>query len=412
MKRQWIYYTLTLVMGGVYVAALLNTQLIIVEGSPAWSSTFNWELILAGWGSFWYVIGSLFLASLSDRFGRLRCIGITCLIITILEFMLGFHILGEFRMWHFFLLWGVSACVLAVFFTGVEGLLSDYQDHSMPLARRLGLYCIAWCIGDVIGAFATGYTKQYFGAETLYCALGFLCLASFIATLFDWRRHGDRKLGDMDIGVADIRPEAGFHAMMGRLGLFFGGFAVTALTASFPRFGRDFHLLNEGEIGNVLSMYLVGCTLTFIWFPMWKGWHYKKKLQILLQAPLFAGFVIAALTPVRAILLLRIGFLMIGVGWGTAYFFSIYYSLIVPKQHSKSGGIHEGFLGMGNLLGPFTAVAVMMMVKRTDLMPPHEVGISALLLASAITIISFICQGLFIMLYKQKQSGDKKGIIH
>ena len=393
MSRKYIYYCLVVIMGSVVVSGLLNSQLVIVNNTAATPGAFGWELILTGWGALLYAVSSIYFAQASDRFGRLPCITVAAFIILSVHVMMGWKLLGEYEIWHLFVYWGIVNLCIAVFFTGVEGLLSDYQDHSMPLSRRLGWYCISWSSGSGLGLIATGYCKQWFGPAVVFQGVSLLLFMVFIVTVSELLRHGTRMLGDDEVGEADIRKDAPFYARLARLGLFFGVLAHASFASSFPRFGRDFHGLMEGQIGNLLGTMILMAFVTFIWFPRWTGWHYNGRLQIGLQALMPLGFLTALLAPSGNIAVLRAGFIIFGTGYGMCYFFSIFYSLLVPKGHSKSGGIHESFIGLGKLAGPFAAVGVIWGVKTLLPVPEEKLGLAALSLSVISLVASIILQG-------------------
>ncbi|MCX7001307.1 MAG: MFS transporter [Candidatus Sumerlaeota bacterium] len=394
MRRKYIYYLLTAAMSCAYMGGILNTQFIIVMKGQPWSPVFGWELIVAGWGALLYALGSLFLAPLSDRFGRLPCIAAACAIMMAFQSIMGWHLLGQYRIWHFFLYWGVECLFFALFFTGVEGLMSDYQDHRMPLARRLGLYCLSWAAGDTVGAFVTGYVKEAFGAEAMFRGFAVVMLVALGVIGVDWLRHGHRRFGERPVEVEDIHPEASFHARLGRIGIFFGCIAFSAVTAAFPRFGRDFHGLTEGVIGNILSVNLFICAFTFIWFPFWKRWQYNAELQIILQLAMVAGLLMLFVAPRGGVYLLRAAFMLFGFGWSASYFFSIYYSLQVPAGHARSGGFHEAVLGLGSLVGPVMAVGGMWAVGKARLLTGARIGVVAVIVAIAAVVFSIILQAI------------------
>jgi len=392
MKRKSIYYLLTAMMACIYMGGILNTQFIIVMKGQPWSPIFGWELIVAGWGALFYVIGSLFLAPLSDRWGRVPCIFWSCILVCLLQAVMGWNFLGAYRLWHFFLYWGVGCSCLALYFTSVEGLFSDYQDRRVPLASRLGIYCLSWASGDTIGSFMTGYIKETYGGQGMFRVLALLGLCASVVIAIDWLMHGYRKFGDKEIGEADIRPEAPFYATLARIGVFFGSMAFSAFSAAFPRFGRDFHNLTEGQIGNILSMNLFVCAVTFIVFPLFKGWHYKVGWQIGLQGSMVAGLALFLVAPSGSVPLLRLGLILFGFGWSTGYFFSIYYSLLVPTNHARSGGIHEAVLGLGNLIGPFLSVGAIELAGRAGFVSQTRLGSMAILVAIASVLVSILIQ--------------------
>ncbi len=403
MNRKWIYYSLTTIMGCASIGGNLNSQLILVGKNQSWSGITGWEIIFGGYGSLIYAIGCFFLASLSDKFGRLPCIAVACLIAFLANCMMGYKIFGDYQLWNFFVYWLIMNLVFAVFFTGVEGLLSDYQDHSVPLAKRLGAYCIAWCIGDVTMSVLTGNIKQITGGgEFIYIVLSFITFAAFAATILDWLMHGYKKLGSIDIGVADIRPQAKFHAKIGRTGLFFASVIYTCVVYSFPRFGRDYHLLTESNIGNLLGLLLFAALVVFIFFPRWVAWHYRADLQIILQTPIVAGLILSIMAPANSVYILGLGFVLIGIGWATSYFFSIYYSLMVIDNHAKSGGIHEAFLGLGSLIGPVAAVLMIWLIGKTEIFAEQRIAVVSIYVALFAAIISLSLQ-LYLIYQRDKK---------
>ena len=405
MKRKWIYYLLTGIMGGVCVCGILNTQLIVVSESKRLSSNIRWELIITGFGSFSYALSCIFLSSISDRFGRLPCIAISSIFMGVLNALMGWKVLGVYQIWHFFFYWGLANLSFAVIFTGIEGLLSDYQDHSLSLAMRLGMYCVSWCLGDAIAAFITGYTKQSFGPEILYKGISIFCLLMFVLTVWDWVRFGYKKLGETDLRAEDIKPQAPFHATIGRIGLLFGSIAYSSLSSAFPRFGRDFHRFSEGEIGNLISLLMFISMITFLFLTIWRRWQYNLTFQMTMQMPMAIGLLIGILTPSESLAILAVGFMLFGFGWASSYFFSIYYSLTVPANHSKSGGIHEAVIGVGNLIGPFAAVVAIFAVEKKAIFSAEKVGVSALIVGLACIIFSLSIQ--IFLIQKEKYRSIK-----
>jgi MFS family permease len=387
------------------VSGLLNSQLIIVGGTPPGSVAIGRELLLYAWGAFVYALGSLSLSWLSDRFGRVKCIGAVSIFLALLNGLLGWNIFNPYSIRLLFIYWGLFNLALPVFYTAVEGLLSEYQDHKIPLARRLGIYCLSWCAGDALGAFLTGYTKQWAGPQTVYRGLFMLCMAAFIAVFFDWMRHGSRKLGTQAHEHGDIRPDTVFYARLGRIGLFFSCIVWGALAASFPRFGRDFHYLSDGRIGNLLSTIFFTNMVMFLWFPLWKRWQYNAVLQICLQCATPVGLVLAFFTPSGSVLLLRIAFILVGFGWSVSYFFSIYYSLSVASDHAHSGGLHEGFLSLGSLAGSLAAIGMMTLSSRLNLISVGRLGAVAFLIGILGMILSLLLQSAFLKYRKEGFSG-------
>lgn len=393
MNRRLLYYLLTVIAGAAICATLLNTQFVLVGEKAAWDRDTPWELILTGWGAFTYAMGALTLAWMSDRFGRLPCIVVALAIVGIANVSMGLGLLGPYRLWQFFVFWAVVNLAFTVIFTSIEGLLSDYQDHTIPLARRLGGYCLSWSSGNMTAAFGAGHLKEAWGDRAVYLIIGGMVILAAGAAAFDWIRHGNRKLGHYDIGVADIRPTAPFHAFLGRIGIFFACIAYMAVTAAFPRYGGDFHGFPEGRIGAMIAVIMLCALCAFLLLSKWKPWHYRRDWQWGLQLPMLLGALIAIAAPAGSMAFIAIGFGLFGLGWGSAYFFSLYYSLTVPQGHAKSGGIHEAVLGLGQLAGPVAASIAIGFAGRGALLPADRVGVLAIWIAVAAVLVSLAVQG-------------------
>lgn len=388
--RKWIYYAYTLLMGAGCIGLFLNNQFTIRSGNGGWDAEFPWELTLAAFGSCVYVLGCVFLAALSDRFGRLKCIALALFVIGVSSAAFGLIPPERLRLWHYFAYWAPFNVGMAVFFTSVEGLISDYQDHRLSLARRMGRYCMAWSAGNVLAGFSVGWANANGLARGVCLVFAGLTFVACLATIADLKMNGDKKLADTGIGNADLRPEAPFFAVLGRTGLFFACLALMGMLAVFPRYGKDWHGLSEDAIGNLVGISMFAQTVTYFAMGRLTFWHYSRCWQVALSLAFAAGLALMIAAPVGSVAALAAAFVLCGVGYGVMYFFSIYYSLMVTEGHAKSGGIHEAFLGVGNLIGPLAGLGAMRVAVGSAGVAPERSGVMSLWMALCGVAIALI----------------------
>ena len=90
--------------------------------------------------------------------------------------------------------------------------------------------------------------------------------------------------------------------------------------------------------------------LAFVVLGAWTAWHGRR--AGLLRAMIFlpAGFCLMLSAPNLAVVLL--GELLFGLGAGEAYYAALYYAMVVKNASVDAGGVHEGLIGLGFVIGP------------------------------------------------------------
>ena len=82
----------------------------------------------------------------------------------------------------------------------------------------------------------------------------------------------------------------------------------------------------------------------------WPGWHYRFAWLLSGYLLLILGF--ATVLTASGLSWLGLGQVAFGLGVGSLYYASLFYSMDVGEARAEQGGIHEAMMGAGNLVGP------------------------------------------------------------
>jgi MFS family permease len=94
--------------------------------------------------------------------------------------------------------------------------------------------------------------------------------------------------------------------------------------------------------------------LTFLGLQVYVGWHSRGWPIVAAMLFLPAGFFMALFGPnVPAVLA---GELLFGIGAGAVYYGALYYALVVKNAAVEAGGVHEGIVGGGFVIGPLAGL--------------------------------------------------------
>lgn len=89
---------------------------------------------------------------------------------------------------------------------------------------------------------------------------------------------------------------------------------------------------------------------------MWRitFWHGRWGTLLLGGVTMTLGFAIIVLSPTLVFLLIGLG--LLGAGQGIVYYAALYYAMSVGRAEVDAGGVHEGLIGLGYLLGPLASI--------------------------------------------------------
>jgi hypothetical protein len=95
--------------------------------------------------------------------------------------------------------------------------------------------------------------------------------------------------------------------------------------------------------------------LCFLALERSTAWHGRASVVLLATLGLPAGFVLVVAGHNTALVLL--GELAFGAAAGVAYHAALYYAMLVKDARVDAGGVHEGIIGLGFVIGPFLGIA-------------------------------------------------------
>ncbi len=289
-----------------------------------------------------YVLNSLFIGALADRWSKSLLARLGCLVAagacvaTAHAPSLALLFLGA-------PLLGIGA---SIFWPPVQGGIGAESDPAR-MERALGLFNVMWSLGKAVGFATAGALLGQVGHVWVL----WIAAASAVAVL--------------PLYPADVRssrpstPHAGHEDR--------AVFRTLAYIANFAAFGIGTTLQNQaiklfskqvphplGGIETFLGLFLgavfLAQTAAFAVLQRGSRWTYRRSLLYGFQA-LSAAALLAVTFLQEPWLLLAVA-PFVGVGLGFTYASSIYYSLHGPSDHSRFAGIHEAVLGSGSFLIP------------------------------------------------------------
>jgi len=358
-------YVAALVMNIVIACSGMGVSLLVTR-DPRFQAAHVYALLalmfaLAAAGS---VCGSIFLAYLSDRFGRRPM-----LLLSLSGMLVATILLGVVRSWPpLFVLVIVQATGLGAFWPALEARITDGAD-GRQMARRLGRYGIAISIGLLPGPVVGGALSDLWVRGPFYGAalLGGMLLAVLAVAFRGESLLHDGHRGDGALGLEEdevLRAPPIRRAFLISAWLANGALCAAAaiLRGIFPRFANlpatSGGLAMSGfEAGLIVSAISLSMLLVFIVLGHDPFWHYRLRYLVIGQGVSVAGCLLFAVGSTFAVLVT--GALLYGAGGGITYLSSIYYSLHAHAERAARSGLHEAVAGGGFFVGMLITAAFM-----------------------------------------------------
>jgi MFS family permease len=351
VSRLAIYFFMTHLAGGIVMTTAIASLLIAREDTDS----YVWMGSLCAVGAISYAAASFTLGGMSDRFGR-RPVAAAGMGLTAFASLIAAARPTLSCLILFFLLMNIG---MSLFFTSVEGLLADTPARGWNIARKVSLYNISWCSGDILGSVAGAWLVGQERRLPFYvaAAAAAACAALIIRDGLRMKRHEVSENGLADKAGQDgavsgaARPGlAAEFAKAGRIGLFFGAAAMGLAVANFTKYAVDRGASPEAAGTIIAAMFAVEVAAFFALGRI-QMWRWNAGLQLLMNAVMPAGCAAVALG--ESLFVITVGMLAIGIGHACIYTFSISYSLSLGHgDRARQGGIHEAAIGMGNAMGP------------------------------------------------------------
>lgn len=230
-------------------------------------------------------------------------------------------------------------------------------------ARIVGVYSVVWATCSALSYFLGGGLFEMLGSNSIFWLPPGIHLLQ-LAVLWGYaRRHGEApRLPDE--GSAGV-PPATEHETCGRddraalpprsfqrmawLANPFACVAAFTLLAMIPELARRMGL-STTMAGLFCSIWFFARLAAFIVMWQWTGWHYRFRWLLAGYLLLILGF--ATMLTAGGLLWLGFGQVAFGLGVGSLYYASLFYSMDVGEARAEQGGIHEAMMGAGNFVGP------------------------------------------------------------
>lgn len=100
------------------------------------------------------------------------------------------------------------------------------------------------------------------------------------------------------------------------------------------------------DVARVACFYVMGF--------VWGGWHGRAWPLIVTIVALPVGFAMILFGDTLSIVL--VGEVLFGIAGGVCYYAALYYAMVVKNGAVDAGGVHEGIIGMGFVVGPLVGL--------------------------------------------------------
>lgn len=290
-----------------------------------------------------YAVGCMFAGSISDRFGRRRCLVAGCLGAATVWLLLP-HMGSWQRL--LLLLWMPGAS-LSLFWPSLQAWLAELSESPRALSRNLGHFNIVWSMGLMLGPVATGYVWQVgHGWAFVLPAVALMAMTPVALLTPRGRSQEHADAPESDSGRAD----GDLFLWLAWIGNFAAWFAGGVIMALFPKLGFTLHY-SEPHVGWLLFSFRVGQVVMFVLTLYMHHWQYRLWPLVGMEALAVGGMALSAVAGSSA--LFATAFTATGLCAGMTYVSSLYYSLHGrARGKGRTSGFHEAVLGSGSFLGP------------------------------------------------------------
>jgi DHA1 family multidrug resistance protein-like MFS transporter len=318
--------------------------------------------IIGSFGSATYAATVVFAGALSDRFGRKRVI-IAGTLLTGLALAL---MPVSSAPVHLIFLMSFLGCSMAFFWPVLEAWLSD-EGGSEEVGKGLGGFNVSWSAGGCLGPLMGGMLYTISSSLALLLAGSGAALVAYIA-------YHHKSVATMIRSVSARKTDS--HQMAGLIAEpvdtpikvsqsllyaiwmanFTSWFAMSEIRILFPKLGLDVLGMQPWMIGVLIFALGFSLTVTFYLMGVSRSWRSSPRPLIFAQI-LIIVFLLMMTVSTSAVTL---GFVLcgLGVGFGIAYSYSLYYSVIGSLDKGVASGRHEMVLGVGAVLGPLMGGSV------------------------------------------------------
>lgn len=326
-------------MGGVFLFYYARDELHA-------SSAAIGLLTLGTGGAF--LLGTILLGPLGDRFGRRRFVVLTTVVMAALS-LAAPHIRSVLLLQ---VLFPVAVFTQGAFWPMLEAGVAD-SARTGGLSRRFMGFNLAWTAGFALGAMGGGCLYAAGPRLAFYAAAGLTLAGGVLAFVFHGKRQRTPPSPPDENGHERLpEPKVRRAFLLAALVLNLGAMAVNVSWRNYTEYAAKDLDVSAAWAGCFPGVMFAGM---FVVFPLMGGrwWHYRRW-------PLVAG----ALLPLAGALLGSIGgwtgetrmsgyavmiaaSALVGLGCGMTYAATLYYAMHAPGRRAGMGSIHESVIGAG-----------------------------------------------------------------
>lgn len=241
----------------------------------------------------------------------------------------------------------------ALCFPSIARWIAGANDR-LRLHEKVSRYNLGWAGGELAGflsfAALAGAPRRtgFWIATLLYVVL----VAGFALTR---RKPATGRTAGTPAASPLPGPLADRMALTGRLGLLLACALANGIMAQAEKsIGMTLDDVEARRLAGVLlSSFAVCMIAVFMIASRWTGWILRPGLMLPCQGGLAVGavgLIWSASCPTTLAVSISGG--LVGLGFGSAYTGSLYYSLRLPHGAGRAAGMHETFIGVGNTIGP------------------------------------------------------------
>lgn len=253
--------------------------------------------------------------------------------------------------WTIFVAQAVMGLCTGLKWPPVESYVSAGLTPSQA-SRRIGWFNVTWAGAVPIAVVVAGPLIDWWD-RALFLLPPVLSLFSFMLMFRQTPRP---------IHLPDDHPErpteehvVRMHALLhASRWLLLGSYAsYFVLAALMPGVFKDMKIA-VGHATMLSAVIEVVRVITFFFMQRRPGWHFKVWPVVASICLVPIGFIlIVSSGSLPAIL---IGEVLFGVAMGLTYYCALYYAMVVKNAAVDAGGIHEGLIGIGFVVGPIAGL--------------------------------------------------------
>lgn len=283
----------------------------------------------------------------------------------------------------------------AMFWPSLEAEIAHGADRGQ-LRRRMGRFNLSWSTGGMVGFYLAGVLFR------VGWRLPFFCFAALqlVPAVMLLRWGGLRFKALTPLEPEKRQPTSsgkarskGPNFMLLALVANFGTWSVSSMTLGiFPDLATAKPLPNMNSLQVGILWGVMGCfrTLVFLLFSGWHWWTHRLGFFFAIQGLALAGAM--TIFTQDSFWGFVPAFIMLGMGVGLTYYYSIFHSIHSGSNRALGAGIHEAVLGLGGLSVPLLAGKSADLVSETEnpqlhMRMPYLVGAAVVVLCLVVQLI-------------------------